>query len=45
MPGADSYGVQMFRNGLWTDLPADGIEIAFYGAGAIINELEAEGSS
>ena len=33
-PGADSYGVQMFRNGQWTDLPADGIEIAFYGAGA-----------
>ena len=45
MPGADSYGVQMSRNGQWTDLPGDGIEIAFYGAGAIINELEPEGSS
>ena len=45
MPGADSYGVQMYRNGQWTDLPADGIEIAFYGAGAIISELEPEGSS
>ncbi len=43
--GADSYGVQMYRNGQWTDLPADGIEIAFYGAGAIISELEPEGSS
>ena len=30
----------MYRNGQWTDLPGDGIEIAFYGAGAIINELE-----
>ena len=45
VPGADSYGVQMFRNGQWTDLPADGIEIAFYGAGAIISELEPDGSS
>ena len=45
VPGADSYGVQMYRNGQWTDLPGDGIEIAFYGAGAIINELEPEGSS
>ena len=45
MPGADSYGVQMYRNGQWTDLPGDGIEIAFYGVGAIISELEPEGSS
>ena len=45
VPGADSYGVQMYRNSQWTDLPADGIEIAFYGAGAIISELEPEGSS
>ena len=45
VPGADSYGVQMSRNGQWTDLPGDGIEIAFYGAGAIINELEPGGSS
>ena len=43
--GADSYGVQMYRNGQWTDLPGDSIEIAFYGAGAIISELEPEGSS
>ena len=45
VPGADSYGVQMYRNGQWTDLPADGVTIAFYGAGAIISELEPEGSS
>ncbi len=45
VPGSDSYGVQMSRNGQWTDLPADGIEIAFYGAGAIISELEPDGSS
>ena len=45
VPGADSYDVQMYRNGQWTDLPGDGIEIAFYGAGAIISELEPEGSS
>ena len=40
VPGADFYDVQLFRNGQWTDLPADGIEIAFYGAGAIISELD-----
>ena len=45
VPEAYSYGVQMYRNGQWTDLPGDGIEIAFYGAGAIISELEPEGSS
>ena len=45
VPGADSYSVQMSRNGQWTDLPGDGIEIAFYGAGAIISELEPDGSS
>ena len=37
--GADSYDVQLFRNGQWIDLPGDGVEIAFYGAGAIISEL------
>ena len=45
MPGADSYDVQMYRKGGWTDLPGDGIKIAFYGAGAIVSELEPEGSS
>ena len=33
VPGADSYDVQLFRNGQWMDLPGDGVEIAFYGAG------------
>ena len=42
VPGADSYDVQLFRNGQWTDLPGDDIEIAFYGAGAIISELDPE---
>ena len=40
VPGADSYDVQLYRNGQWTDLPGDGVEIAFYGAGAIISELD-----
>ena len=40
VPGAESYDVQLFRNGQWTDLPGDGVEIAFYGAGAIISELD-----
>ena len=41
VPGADSYDVQQYRGG-WTDLPADGVEIAFYGAGAIISGLDPE---
>ena len=43
VPGADSYDVQQYRGG-WTDLPADGVEIAFYGAGAIIAGLDPEAS-
>ena len=42
VPGADSYDVQLFRNGQWAHLPGDGIEIAFYGAGAIISGLDPE---
>ena len=38
--GADSYDVQLYRNGQWLDLPGDGVEIAFYGAGAIISGLD-----
>ena len=37
---ADSYDVQLYRNGQWNDLPGDGVEIAFYGAGAIISGLD-----
>ena len=40
VPGADSYDVQLFRNGQWADLPGDGVEITFYGAGAILSELD-----
>ena len=40
VPGAGSYDVQLFRNGQWMDLPGDGVEIAFYGAGAVISELD-----
>ena len=40
VPGAGSYDVQLFRNGQWIVLPGDGVEIAFYGAGAIISELD-----
>ena len=41
---ADSYDVQLFRSGQWTDLPGDGVAIAFYGAGAIISGLDPESS-
>ena len=44
VPGADSYAVQTYRGGQWTDLPADGVAIAFYGAGAIISGLDPESS-
>ena len=40
VPGAGSYDVQLFRNGQWMDLPGDGVEIAFYGAGAVISGLD-----
>ena len=40
MPGADSYDVQLYQNGQWIDLPGDGVETVFYGAGAIISELD-----
>ena len=44
VPGADSYEVQQSRGGQWTGLPADGVAIAFYGAGAIISGLDPEAS-
>ena len=40
VPVADSYEVQLYQNGQWIDLPGDGVEIAFYGAGAIISGLD-----
>ena len=44
VPGADSYDVQLGRGGQWIDLPGDGVEVAFYGAGAIISGLDPESS-
>ena len=44
VPGAESYDLQQYRGGQWTGLPADGVEIAFYGAGAIISGLDPEAS-
>ena len=41
VPGATSYDVQAFYSD-WFDLPGDGIEIAFYGPGAIIRGLVPE---
>jgi len=38
--GADSYDVQLYQGGRWNDLPGNGVEIAFYGAGAIISGLD-----
>ena len=43
LPHATSYDVQFFQNGAWLDLPGNGIEIAFYGAGAILRNLPEEG--
>ena len=44
VPGADSYDVQTYRGGQWVELPGDGVEIAFYGAGAIISGLDPQAS-
>ena len=44
VPGADSYAVQLGRGGRWIDLPGGGVEVAFYGAGAIISGLDPEAS-
>ena len=44
VPGADSYAVQTYRGGQWVELPGDGVEIAFYGAGAIISGLDPQAS-
>ena len=50
IPGADSYDVQYFHVSSWIDLPAEDedddldIDIAFYGAGVIVNGLSHSGS-
>ncbi len=40
VPGAERYEVQQYRDRRWNALPGDGVEIAFYGAGAIISGLD-----
>ena len=40
-PGAETYEVQYFNMRGWVDLPGDGIRIAFYGAGAIVQGADA----
>ena len=45
VPEATSYDVQVYRNDQWIDLPGDGVEIAYYGAGAIISQLHHQGGS
>ena len=37
--GAETYEVQYFNVSGWADLPGNGIEIAFYGAGAVVSGL------
>ena len=44
VPGAESYAVQLGRGGQWIDLPGGGVEVAFYGAGAIVSGLDPEAS-
>ena len=41
VPGAASYDVQAFKSD-WFDLPGNGVELAFYGPGAIIKGLTPE---
>ena len=37
-PGAESYEVQLFHDS-WFDLPGSGVNVAFYGPGAVIKDL------
>ena len=43
LPDATSYEVKFYLKGVWNDLPGNGIDIAFYGAGAILRNLPEEG--
>ena len=40
VPGLIPTTFSCTRNGQWIDLPGDGVEIAFYGAGAVISGLD-----
>ena len=39
VPDTDSYEVQYFYIWRWIDLPGEGIDISFYGAGAVVKDL------
>ena len=39
VPRAESYEVQFRHTGQWLDLPANGVEIEFYGDEAVVNRL------
>ena len=43
--GAESYDVNLYRDGEITLLPGEDVEIAFYGAGAVISGLNETGAS
>ena len=42
-PRADAYEVQFLHDGRWTDLPANGTEIAFDGSHAVVTGLPVNG--
>ena len=41
--GADSYELQVFLGRHWIDLPGEGIQVSFYGAGAVVRNIQEEG--
>ena len=41
--GADSYELQVFLGRDWIDLPGEGIQVSFYGAGAVVRKIQEEG--
>ena len=41
--GVESYEVRVMPSGTWISLPGEGMEIAHYGAGAIVRNLPHEG--
>ena len=43
LPEATSYDVQFYWDGAWNDLPGNGVDISFYGAGAILRNLPEQG--
>ena len=45
VPGAESYELQFFVNGVWHTLPHMGIQVAFYGPGAIVRKPTPEGTN